>query len=796
MNFKTTIVLLVLVAIGAALWWMTPPNVRSGDAESKPDTSAARPRNILDPKPDPNEITRVEIERTDAPRLVFERLPAEPTSPDAPPPPATWRMLEPVEADTEGYMVNSIVSTFLNLQAESVRDSTELKPADAGLDKPVATVTLIGKSDEQEKRYVFNVGRKAVMGTDTYVQLAGDGKIYSVRRDLRQETSKEADEYRAKSLSRVRVGEVRKLELVHDGRTYQFARNDSGDWIIESPVRAHAENQKVRDLLNQITRLRVAEFVEDAPASLDRFGLDQPYLKLTFTTQTEKLVAPQTQPGQEPATPQPVVETQTHTFLFGAHADMQSQNRFVKPESAPWIATLPAGEVDKLVPKLAELRDPRVARVRQEDVTRLEIQTGGQTAVLEKSADQWRGSGELAELEIEAVRDVLRAVEDLRAVEFIDDPATVPDAGVDQPRATLKLTASGSVEPVELRIGAPTASGQNAYVQVAGQSGLLVVREQQAQRLLVTPLALRSREIFNCQPSAIRSVTLERDGRRYVLQRGDSAGWELSEPPDAPADAVSARELSNDLARLRARKVVARDDFAAYGLDQPAITIRFTAEVPLPGPQPAPESQPADAQPAQTTEHTLLVSRRENVTYARADDAPYVFELDETVYRVLTQELIERKLFDFAAEDVQRIRVDSTGGTVEFARVDDGWEYVLDPTVALAKAKLDEFAGELAAMRAEQFIAYGPDEQALAAFADAPATLTLTLTEDRKVTLKLAQRRPGELPLRAGWVEKQRAFVLRQADVEKIMRGLEQYIAAPQEPAQAAPPRGVPQPVP
>jgi len=174
-------------------------------------------------------------------------------------------------------------------------------------------------------------------------------------------------------------------------------------------------------------------------------------------------------------------------------------------------------------------------------------------------------------------------------------------------------------------------------------------------------------------------------------------------------------------------------------------------------------------------EHSLRVGRKGKATYCRKDDAPYIFELDETIYRVLTAELIRRSLFEFKGEDVVGLTIEAPGGTLEFGKADDEWRYLPDLTVELSQKKLADFAGELAKLRVEAYLAYGAGDLEAAGLAEAPVTVTLRLKDDHQVTLKIDQVRRGELPRKAAWVEAGHIFLLRQAEAEKLMRELDYY---------------------
>lgn len=267
-------------------------------------------------------------------------------------------------------------------------------------------------------------------------------------------------------------------------------------------------------------------------------------------------------------------------------------------------------------------------------------------------------------------------------------------------------------------------------------------------------------------------------------------GWLLEEPAGAPVDPSSSREISTDLARLRARRVVGKIEQAAqFGLSEPEVEIRFTAEKAaeaLVGPE-TPSTAPAVA------EHALRISRVGGVTYASRDDDPYVYELDDTVYQSLTQELIQRQALDLDPKAVVGLRIESTGGTLEFKREGGGWVYPADPTVQLNDKAVDDLVAEFAKLRIERYVTYENADLAAAGLDKAPATLTLRLSDDSTVTLKLDQLRPGEVPRKAGWVEQRRIFVLRIGEAERLMRGLDEYVkraAPPPQPGQPALPPG------
>ena len=821
MNFKTTGILAALVIVGLAAWLLVGERPAS---ESEADKSSAlQVRYALDPRPEADEVVRVQIERPDKPRLVFERSGTK----DASGAMEDWQMREPVASATESWTVNGIVSTVLGLQYERKFKPGEggVSLADAGLEQPLGKITL---TDKNGKEHRVELGKKVALSNSSYVRVGGANEILVTSRDLSADLKKKPDEYRSKNLYRkLARKDAKHIRVTHEGKTYDLTRSED-TWVVNEPVKAYANADKLTTLVNNFANLRVADFVEDAPASLASFGLDPPYLSLAVTTEEKKQKpATSSAPAEsQPAEPQTETVTTTYTLLVGGFADLESKRRFVKLPDQPWIATVEKTAVDNLLPKLSEWRDARVTRVKADDATQLELTAAGVTAALTKEDGVWKGSGDLAELDVEAVKNVLEAFEDVSAIDYVDDAPDLSKYGLDSPRATVKVTTRGAVEPVALKIGADTASGRNSYVLVEGRPTVFVISEKNTERLAIHPMSLRSRVITDYDPAQLRSIEVLRKHGRYALERRDG-DWRLVDPPDAPVDAAGIRVLSNDLARLRAKTTHRPAESGShsdaddkYGLADPELTIRFAVEQsPTTGATPVPP-QPATTQPALATqpavaegepsktvdgmpagetaaaapsaasaqpprlEHTLRVGRVGALTYCRRDDQPYIFELDESIWRAFTDELIDRKLLDLQAEEIAGLRIEAPGGTIEFVREGSEWKYAIDPFVKLVQKKVGDFINELAGLRIERYVSYRDADTSAEWIRNAPVTVTLRLADSSAVTIKVDQMQRGELPRMAAWLEQRRSFLLRPGDVEKLMRGLD-YYTTPEAPEPA-----------
>ena len=787
MNFKTTAILLGLVLVGGAAVWLMPAKTASKSADKS--VAATTTRYVLDPRPKAaTDVRRVVFERPGKPRLVFER--AEKKDDSTPAAPA-WRMVEPVSAEVEGYLVDNVARLATDLRYEQTLEvgASGISEADAGLDAPRAKLTI---ADKDGKEYTVEIGKKAPLSTNTYVRVPGEHTIKVASRDFSTELTKKASEFRTKGLYRkLARQDAKNLSVSYESKKYDLTRGSDGVWVVNSPYKAFGAKDAITKWVNDFAALRVADYVDDAPASMSMFGFDAPFMSIAVTTEQKKQIKPEGPPASEPAEPAFETITKSYSLEVGGFSDLEKKRRYVKLADQPWVAEVDVESLKKLTPSDA-WRDPAVARIKAADVTGLELGVAGASFALHREGRAWAGSGDLAKLEPAAVTSLVEALEDAKANEFIDEPGAASEYGLDSPRERIAITTRGSVEPIVLRIGSATPSGRNVYVRVEGRRSVLVISAKHAERLLVDPMSLRSRAIFSLRPDQIRAIRLQRADVTYDIDRATpESDWTMHEPAEAPVDPAGIRVLSNNLAQLRAKNVVGKDA-AAYGLDDPALTITFSIERPA-------ASQPAASQPGaaasgpvrERVEHTLRVSRKARKTYCVSDGGPYVFELDESIWLSLKDELINRQLLDLEADEIAGLRIEAPGGTLEFARKDGKWTYPPDPFVALSQKAVNDLVTELAALRVARYIKYDAPDLSEEWINNAPVTLTITMSDGAIETIKIDQVRRGELPRMAAWLGPRREFMMRRGDVDKLLRGLDAYVPV-ETPDETTPPPPAP----
>lgn len=357
MNFKTTIVLIALLAFAGVAVFVTRDSGKIDDAASK---SAEKVFELAD-----GDVVKVSIAPAVGTKLVVEKTDGK------------WRLTEPVKAPAEAFEVDSLVRALAGLESRGeVRASTADAKA-TGLDNPRYIIEI---TDKTGKTHTLLVGDKTGVGDNLYVSVKDKPGTRVVMADLVERLDKPAAEYRDKKLvSDYSTANVGKIEIVRpDGK---LVLTKSGDqWSIVEPAPMPAEHQDVDDIVFALTGLRGDEFVSEDGADAKLYQLDQPRITATLSA------APSTQPTTQEATgeqatgatrpgsvPSTAPSVQPIVIKFGRYDDVLKKNVMVMTSQSPVIAKTPARILETIGKKPLELRDKKVLDIEPAEVSSFSV---------------------------------------------------------------------------------------------------------------------------------------------------------------------------------------------------------------------------------------------------------------------------------------------------------------------------------------------------------------------------------------------------------------------------------------
>src|SRR5688572_6642415 len=138
MNFKTTVVLIVLLAVAAGALYFT----REQNSEDGGRVVEENRQKLFAIKAE--DVNRVVVAAADGRKMALERAGA-----------GKWRMTEPVQAAAEAFEVDNLVRALVELESRGQVDSENANADATGLAKPRFVVDM---ATADGKTHTLNVG--------------------------------------------------------------------------------------------------------------------------------------------------------------------------------------------------------------------------------------------------------------------------------------------------------------------------------------------------------------------------------------------------------------------------------------------------------------------------------------------------------------------------------------------------------------------------------------------------------------------------------------------------------------
>src|SRR4051812_41288286 len=230
MNFKTTLILLVLLAVVGAF-------VAYDKFKGEPDESgtAVATNRLFDVK-DTADVNSLTIRSTDGGEIVLTKT-AD----------GKWRMTKPVEAAAENLQVDGLVRDLIDLESHGKTDVNK----ETGLDKPRFNIEMGAKGGKLLK---FAIGERTQLG-DMYVKVEGHDKADVVSSSVYERLAKPANDLRDKQLITAASPAIKQMTIEADGQPKLVLQKTAEHWELLAPVKLPVDDSVMTDLLGAVTNL-------------------------------------------------------------------------------------------------------------------------------------------------------------------------------------------------------------------------------------------------------------------------------------------------------------------------------------------------------------------------------------------------------------------------------------------------------------------------------------------------------------------------------------------------------------
>jgi len=302
-----------------------------------------------------------------------------------------------------------------------------------------------------------------------------------------------------------------------------------------------------------------------------------------------------------------------------------------------------------------------VLRVPQADVTGISIQKKDGTAVvLEKTGADWRMvEPKSYPVDSDAVSSFLSSVSTVDASSVVEDkPTDIAQFGLTHPSLTVTLTMKDGKKK-NLLIGDEAPTGGDVYAKTESKPAVYVVASYTKTSLDKGVNDFRDKRLLTFNQDKLTSVELDSKGQDIVFGKNNQNDWQIVKPKPMRADGLQVEELIRKLKDAKMDLSVSADDHkkadSAFASGTPVATVKV-----------------ADASGTQE----LTVKKKDADYYAKSSVVPGAYKVTTELGEGLAKSLDDfrnKKLFDFAFTDPDRIEIQDGSKHYAFTRSGDNW---------------------------------------------------------------------------------------------------------------------------
>jgi Domain of unknown function (DUF4340) len=485
-----------------------------------------------------------------------------------------WRLETPIKDQADSSLIDNLLWDLGNWQKEGTISAKEIdadkgKLAEYGLNRPKLRLKLLG----QDKPPAILFGKDAALEGKMYVRFENSKETYLAGQSIKKDIDKKPEEFRDRKLTDLTTAQVSRVVLKTPTGEMELQKKDER-WEILKPLRAAGDNQKIGDLIAQVTASRIQQFVADDHGDLRPYGLAESRGAITLFTQDDQSAGRTDSSRGE----------QGQLLQIGGVPEKQKDQIYVRFAPRGFVYTLPKKIEEILNTKPEDLRDRHLVRVDTNILDRITIDAPGKgKTVLARKDNNWTiASRDNAPANSGEVRRLIDTLQNERVTKFVEDVASdLPKYGLDKPQLQLTLSSFASENTAESKAGEqPFATvtfgkvdGDNIYARLADEPFVVAVRRGLLDQIPFDPLQWQELSIFKFKPKQIHRLNVSTD-KELALERGENNQWRWLKG-SGEINQANVQSLLNTLSSLRAVRW-AGSTVAQQGFDKPQFVIMFT----------------------------------------------------------------------------------------------------------------------------------------------------------------------------------------------------------------------------
>ena len=379
-----------------------------------------------------------------------------------------WLLVRPIKGRASNDAVVDILTRMNQTPIAKFVSDNNSNAGSYGLDSPSSVVTLFG---EDGKKVQIEIGGQVPSNPDSiYAGLPQRKSVVEVSKAFANLFNITPNDLRDRRIARMNPDLIDRVTIEKAGEPKMVLGRDENRWRFLSPASAPANADNISRLIQGINNGEVSEFVSDTATDLTKYGLDQPKLKVTFSSYSSENTA-EANAG----------ETILTTLAFG---NSEKGVTYVRLEDEPYIFSITDQLFDTLPTTEFSFRPLDILDLRRDQLVslRLEREAAEPVDLIRGTQGKWVLKGHENQQDDGQIQLLLTTLTGLRAAAWVGNPK--PEYGLDTPSLLIQITYHSGEQSREINVKFGNSNSANQrYGMSSEREGVFLIDDEQFKQL-------------------------------------------------------------------------------------------------------------------------------------------------------------------------------------------------------------------------------------------------------------------------------------------------------------------------
>jgi len=369
-----------------------------------------------------------------------------------------WEIAKPLQARGDDQKIGDLLAQVANARVQEfvADDSGDLHAY--GLSEPRGSITIYGADDKTGRTLQIGAGAEKIKDA-VYVRYVPRSAVYALPKKTEEILNARPNDLRDRHLVRLDINNLDRINLEASGQPKLVLARKDQNWTVASRDNQPANGDEVRRLLDTLNQEQVTKFVADTASDLAKYGLDQPQLRLTFSSFASENTA-ETGAGE-------------HPFLTLTFGKIEGNEVYARVGEEPFIVAVNHELLGKIWTDPLQWQELAIFKFKPNEIHRLSRVSEREESLGRNGPKDWKWIKGQGAIDTNDLESLLNTLSSLRAVRWLG--ATTAAQGLERPQLVVTFTTSPDDKAFhKLTIGNRSEEGM-WFAKIDGRDGTFLV---------------------------------------------------------------------------------------------------------------------------------------------------------------------------------------------------------------------------------------------------------------------------------------------------------------------------------